>query len=132
MDKKVLAKIMVVVVIVFAVFTGLNAYFDSVDLSVVPEGLQPAFTVLFGFFDSGVALFAVALIRNVSGYIYEYAQKSGNEVFLDTKLYGTIVYYVGIVGAVSAVLPDPYREVGVAVLVVLDVVKQALKELWKK
>jgi len=62
----------------------------------------------------------------------ENARSSYGEIYEDTKLYDTLIYYIGVVGTVAAIIPAPYNQIGVAVLVIIDAAKQVLKDLWKQ
>jgi hypothetical protein len=132
MDSKNLGKILAVIVIVIAVFIGFAAYLPTVDVSTLPASVAPVFTYLISFFGTGAVLTIVALLRNVVGYAYEYVKSGYKETFTDTKLYETIVYYVGFVNTIGSIVPAPYSQIGMAILVVADLVLQATKKLWGK
>lgn len=101
---------------------------------------NPIVIICVNFFGVGTVMFAVALIRNIIGFVIEWIRSEHIETFEDIKLYTTIMYYVGLTSFLSAIpvvfLPEPYGAVisGIilVVLTVADVFKQAWNVIWNK
>lgn len=134
LDKETVAKILAVTLVIVFVFVGLSAYLPTADQS------NAVIALLTSFFGFGQVMIAVAFLRNIVGFLVEYARSKYTEQFEDQKLYETMAYYIGLVTLIGSIipqlLPEPYGKIiagiGVLILTVADIARQALKKLWGK
>jgi len=112
-----------------AVLTILGEALKGVDANAFPEPLNSIIVYLQLFFGTAIAIFLVGLGRNISGYVTNYYKSELSEIYDINKYHTTIVYYLGFVTTVFAIVPPPYNQIAVAVLVVLDYVYSAYKTL---
>ena len=126
------------VVLMTAVLLGLQLSIANLDVTTMPSQLQEFFAVLKTFFSGGVpvlsplALFAFAVVRSQWGYITEWVKSNYKETYEFSKFWTTVAYYVGLLGTFLAVavtlnIPDVWRNFGAFLIVIVDLLKQALK-----
>lgn len=125
-------------IILSAVLTGLGAYFSTLNVSTLPTIIQPFFDKLKYFFGLAPALFIIAVIRGITGYLIEFSHEEYKESYEFNKLYETIGYYIGIVGSLitaCTMMSEPYGSIlsaiGTFVLVILNLANQGLKQIIK-
>ena len=132
-----IGKLILAVVLFTAILLGLQTAIVNLDISTMPSGLQQFFAVLKTFFAGGLpmlsplALFVLAFVRNQWGYITEWVHSTYKESFEFNKFWTTVAYYVGLLGtflavAVTLQIPDVWRNFGTFLIVIVDVLKQAL------
>jgi len=132
-----IGKLVLAVVLVTAVLLGLQTAIVNLDISTMPSGLQQFFGVLKTFFAgsipvlSPIALFVLSLVRNQWGYITEWVKSTYKESYEFSKFWTTVAYYVGLLGtflavAVTLQIPDTWRNFGAFLIVIVDLLKQAL------
>jgi len=130
-------KLILAVVLTTAVLLGLQTGITNLDVSTMPSQLQEFFAVLKTFFAGGVpvlsplALFVLAVVRNQWGYITDWVKSSYKESYDFSKFWTTVAYYVGLLGTFLAVaatlnIPDVWRNFVVFLIVIIDLLKQAL------
>jgi len=87
---------------------------------------------------SGGVTFAIALSRNLVGYLRNYFKTNYAESYDINKLHSTWYYYYGIIGTILTTiqvieLPSPYKELILAIAtlvsIVLDFTLSEIKKL---
>jgi hypothetical protein len=96
------AKYAVIIAVVFAVFLALAGVASVIKVESAPEVLQPYVAGFVAFFAVGLGATVVAVIRNGTGYLRVYFESQPAYDF--SRLYETIVLYVGYIGTVMSVI----------------------------
>lgn len=120
MNQEKTAKLLLVVVLILAVFIGVNEAIKTVDLASVPEFVLPAWNYVVVFFSSLTGTTLVAFGRNVLGYLRNYCRTEYSEVYKANRFYETLVFYLGIVTTIATIVPAPYNTVFIGVVIVFD------------
>ena len=123
----------VVVVVLAAVFLGVSAVFNTVDLNTVPQPFMSFLYAVKTFFSVPGVVFFLIFIRNAYGYYGAKlrAKLQGQpEVTYKLESVGkTVATYLSTGTAAFALLPDPYGKIAVAIVFVGDIVISEIQTL---
>ena len=112
-----------------AILTILGEAFKGVDASTLPEPLSSGVVYIQVFTSVGIGVFLVGLGRNVTGYLVNYYTTELTESYNIGKYNTTIVFYLGFVTTAFALVPAPYNQITIAILVIVDYAYSAYKKL---
>jgi hypothetical protein len=131
------AKLVFFVIVVSAVFIGLQTFAQTIDVTQLPIQMQKPFSALIAFMTSGGGLFIVSLGRNLLGYIYVYVGSGYKETYSFKQLTTTWIYYTSFIGSALAFvevvrLPAPYDNLVVTVVSMVAFVADFVTSELKK
>jgi len=126
-----IGKLLALLLILAAVFVGVQVYLNQVDVSAMPAEVQQFFVPLVAFFKLAPALLIIGFLRNIFGFFIEWTKGKYGESYEFSKFLTTIGYYVGLIGIIAVAVPAPYNEIGSFVLVIVNLVLQAISGLKK-
>jgi len=126
----------VLLIVVAAVFLGVDAVLKTVDVAAVPEPFKAFAASLLLIFGLPVTVFVFALVRNFYGYYRVQVQAeldSKPEVKYSFDKFGvTVGLYVTVGIGVFAALPAPWNSVAVVGVFILDIVRSEVAYLFRK
>jgi len=128
-NKEKLAKGLLIVITLLAVFIAVSALVQNVVVEEVPEPFTQVVEVVMVFFTSTAGTILVAYLRNIAGYLRNYYRTECKEVYDLNKLKETMMLYVAFVTTPLALLPAPYGGIVVGVVLVVDFVFSEYQKL---
>ena len=103
-EKKKVAEILFVVILLLAAFTAVSTFIKSIDVADVPEELRPHWALIASFFTSGLGALLAAIGWNVYGYVTAYYRSGKVEQYDSSKLYMTLAKFAGFFTTVDTIL----------------------------
>jgi len=129
-----LAKLIFFAAVVIFALSGARLAFERIDVEALPESLQQGVLIVISFLGSGVVTFVISLGRNLIGYGRNYWKEP--EPYNIDRLYGTWMYYYGIIGTIVVLceqyVPEPWNVAVVAFAAVITFVADFVFSELKK
>ncbi len=126
----------VLLIVVAAIFLGIDAAIKTVDVNAVPDPFKAFFSALQIIFGLPVTVFVVALIRNFYGFyraeIQAELNSQPNVQYDFNKLGRTVGLYITVGIGAFATLPAPWNNIAVAATFIIDIIQTEVAYLFKK
>ncbi len=117
----------VLLIVVAAVFLGVDGALKSVDVNAVPEPFKAFVAALLMVFGLPVTVFVLALVRNLYGFYRAQVQAELDELpevkYSFDRFGVTVGLYVTVGIGAFAALPAPWDIIAVAAVFILDLVR---------
>ena len=126
----------ILLIVIAAVFLGVDAALKSVDSTSIPEPIRAFVAALQMVFGLPVTVFVLALVSNFYGYYRVQVQaalsNSPDVVYSFDKFGKQVGLYVAVGIGAFAALPPPWNLAAVAMIFIVDIASNEVKWLFQK
>ena len=116
-----------------AVVTGVHQAVMAIDVSTLDPWSAYWIKMLQEFFGAAKVAFVVAFLYNILGYGIAYFRSFAEAKQLEYETYKyweTVAYYLNGIAIAFLCLPDPYKNIGVAIVFFIRLMYSVLKRIF--